>query len=96
MTSRTRINKPKVLAVLNQKGGSGKTTIAVNLAHAFRLQGNEVLLVDADPQGTARDWSDSSEEGICPVIGIDRESLSRDLPNVAQPYDWVVVDGPRN
>ena len=94
MTSRTRMKKPKVLAVLNQKGGSGKTTIAVNLAHAFQLQGNEVLLVDADPQGTARDWSDNSEEGACPVIGIDRESLSRDLPNVAQPYDWVVVDGP--
>ena len=94
MSSSTRMKKPKVLAVLNQKGGSGKTTIAVNLAHAFRLQGNEVLLVDADPQGTARDWSDSSEEGIYPVIGIDRESLARDLPNVAQPYDWVVVDGP--
>ena len=94
MTSRTRMKKPKVLAVLNQKDGSGKTTIAVNLAHAFQLQGNEVLLVDADPQRTARDWSDNSEEGVCPVIGIDRESLSRDLPNVAQPYDWVVVDGP--
>ena len=94
MNSGTGKRTSKVLAVLNQKGGSGKTTIAVNLAHAFQRLGNDVLLVDADPQGTARDWSDSSEEGVCPVIGIDRESLARDLPAVAKPYDWVVIDGP--
>ena len=94
MNSGTGKRASKVLAVLNQKGGSGKTTIAVNLAHAFQRLGNDVLLVDADPQGTARDWSDSSEEGVCPVIGIDRESLARDLPAVAKPYDWVVIDGP--
>ena len=93
MNSRTG-KKTKVLAVLNQKGGSGKTTIAINLAHAFQRLGNNVLIVDADPQGTARDWSDSSEMGICPVVGLDRESLARDLPTVAQPYDWVVIDGP--
>ena len=94
MNSGTGKRTSKVLAVLNQKGGSGKTTIAVNLAHAFQRLGNDVLLVDADPQGTARDWSDSSEDGVCPVIGIDRESLARDLPAVAKPYDWVVIDGP--
>ena len=82
------------MAMLNQKGGSGKTTIAINLAHAFQRLGDDVLIVDADPQGTARDWSDSSVEGICPVVGLDRESLARDLPAVAQPYDWVVIDGP--
>ena len=94
MSSRTGKRKTKVLAVLNQKGGSGKTTIAINLAHAFQRLGNDVLIVDTDPQGTARDWSDSSEKGICPVVGLDRESLARDLPTVAQPYDWVVIDGP--
>ena len=45
---------PKVVAVLNQKGGSGKTTIATNLACALQADGDSVLLVDADPQGSAR------------------------------------------
>ena len=40
-----------VIAVLNQKGGSGKTTIATHLARALQLEGAEVLLVDSDPQG---------------------------------------------
>ena len=47
----------QVIAVLNQKGGSGKTTIATHLARAFQLNGHDVLLVDSDPQGSARDWA---------------------------------------
>ncbi|MXX52875.1 MAG: AAA family ATPase [Dehalococcoidia bacterium] len=89
-----RNRKLRVIAVLNQKGGSGKTTIAINLAHALRQQGKEVLIVDADPQGSARDWSESSVDGVCPVVGLDRETLSRDLPAVTESYDQVVIDGP--
>lgn len=51
-----------VIAVLNQKGGSGKTTIATHLARAFQLQGSDVLLVDSDPQGSARDWAAAHED----------------------------------
>ena len=84
----------RVIAVLNQKSGSGKTTIAINLAHALRRQGKDVLIVDADPQGSARDWSENSADGVCPVVGLDRETLSRDLPAVTESFDWVVIDGP--
>ena len=45
-----------VISILNQKGGSGKTTIAINLARAYQLQGHSVLLVDSDKQGSSRDW----------------------------------------
>ena len=46
-----------ILAVLHQKAGVGKTTLAVHLAMGIALQGARVLLVDADPQGSARDWA---------------------------------------
>lgn len=83
---------PKI-AILNQKGGSGKTTLATNLAHALTLSGRRVLLVDADPQGSARDWNAANEGRVLPVIGLDRETLPVDLRAVESGYDWVVIDG---
>ena len=62
----------QVIAVLNQKGGSGKTTIATHLARALQLDGHDVLLVDSDPQGSARDWAAVREDQPVPVVGLDR------------------------
>ncbi|NWN89845.1 ParA family partition ATPase [Marinobacter adhaerens] len=82
----------KVIAVLNQKGGSGKTTIATHLARALQLDGADVLLVDSDPQGSARDWAAVQEDNPVTVVGIDRPTIDRDVKNVAR-VDYVVVDG---
>lgn len=81
------------IAILNQKGGAGKTTLATNIAHAWMLSGNKVLLVDADPQGSARDWNAANEGKLIPVIGLDRETLPVDLKAVEAGYDWIVIDG---
>lgn len=81
-----------VIAVLNQKGGAGKTTIATNLARACQFQGLDVLLVDSDPQGSARDWSAVRANQPVPVVGIDRPTIARDLKAVAH-KDLVVIDG---
>jgi len=82
----------QVIAVLNQKGGPGKTTIATHLARALQLDGADVLLVDSDPQGSARDWAAVREDQPLTVVGIDRPTIDRDLKNVAR-KDFVVIDG---
>lgn len=84
---------PQVIAVLNQKGGSGKTTIAINLAHALKLAGSKVLLVDSDPQGSARDWNEANQGQVLPVVGLDRKTLPTDLDAISGGYDYVVIDG---
>ena len=82
----------KVIAVLNQKGGSGKTTIATHLARALQLQGSSVLLVDSDPQGSARDWAAAAEECPFPVVGIDRPTIDRDIKAITD-RDFIIIDG---
>ena len=81
-----------IIAVLNQKGGSGKTTIATHLARALQLEGADVILVDSDPQGSARDWAAVREDQPLPVVGIDRPTLERDLKALGR-KDYIVIDG---
>jgi chromosome partitioning protein len=84
---------PQVIAILNQKGGVGKTTLATHLAHALKRAAFNVLLVDSDPQGSARDWNEANQGQVLPVVGLDRETLPTDLAAISGSYDYVVIDG---
>ena len=88
----------KIIAVAGQKGGAGKTTIAVNLAEAFRLTGQRVLLVDTDPQGSARLWAEAAAEldrkDAVPVVGVGGLSLRSTLANLEGVSDLVIIDTP--
>lgn len=83
-----------IIGILNQKGGVGKTTLSINLATAFALRDERVLLVDADPQGSSLAWSSvRSEPPLFPVVGMPKASLHKDLPELAENYDRVIIDG---
>lgn len=84
----------KIIAILNEKGGTGKSTLATNLATALHRRGQRVVLVDADPQGTARDWRAASPEGVNlpPVIALDRPQMLASIATLAA--DVVVIDTP--
>ena len=85
----------KVLSLLNEKGGAGKSTVAINLACALHRAGRRVVLIDADPQGTSRDWREASPEGadLPPVVVLDRpELLLSSLKTIAA--DIAIIDTP--
>ncbi len=85
-----------VICLLNQKGGVGKTTLALNLAGAFALAGNSVLYVDADPQATALDWSAvrGNDTPLFNLVAIPRNTLHTQLPTLSANYQWTFIDGP--
>ena len=86
---------PKVIAILNQKGGVGKTTLAVHLATAFARKKRSVLLLDADPQANALDWAAARRgEPHFPVVGLPKASIHKELPALASNYELVIIDGP--
>jgi chromosome partitioning protein len=92
------------LALANLKPGTGKTTSAVWLAHAFAQAGNSVLLVDADPSGSALEWSDLAalDPRITPqeafpfrIVALPSRELHRRLPGIARDDDVVIIDTPQ-
>lgn len=89
----------KVITVFNQKGGCGKTTIAMSLAGALGLRGYSALVVDMDPQGTASRWSSAAPEGhsfpasvmsLAPMEG----KMHREVKNHIDKYDAIFIDCP--
>lgn len=87
-----------ITALVNQKGGVGKTTLAVNVAAEKARRGRRVLLVDADPQGSALDWQ--AQRGrlehppLISVIGFPRDTLHREIAGLSDGYDDVIIDAP--
>lgn len=87
-----------ILGFINQKGGVGKTTLSLNVAHCLALTGARVLLIDADRQRSSSMWAESRGDNPPPftVVDMARDNMARDALKMAPDYDHVVIDGPRD
>ena len=85
------------IAILNQKGGVGKTTFSTNLASLFHKKHGDTLLIDLDPQGSASDWDDqkaTEESNPLPVVSVKSDQgLEKHKTRITKGYKWVFIDG---
>jgi chromosome partitioning protein len=91
--------RAKIVSVTNQKGGCGKTNLAVNFAGTAIRHGYKTVVVDADPQGTALQWVGNAEEGAAvqiPVIGLSHAGakITHEIKKYIDDYDLIIVDCP--
>jgi len=90
----------EIIAVTQQKGGVGKSTIAMHLGAAFHEKGKRVLVVDADGQNTLIHWVSASADhdaGIpFPVVNLAEagSNIHREIKKFINDYDLIIVDCP--
>lgn len=89
----------RIIAVTNQKGGSGKTTLSMQLAGTLARRGRKVMVVDADPQGTATRWAATADDDKpfpASVVGLSAASakVHREVRKFVEDYDYIIIDCP--
>lgn len=83
------------IAIVSQKGGSGKTTLAVNLATRAAQAGHESCVIDTDPQATAAAWSDWRGDYLPVVVTSPPARLGRTIDSATKNgVDFIVIDTP--
>ena len=90
----------KVISIANQKGGSGKTTVSVNLSVLWSNSGYKVAVIDADSQKSFTNWFNArknyygtDDTGIT-LISYDPSTLSENIKNIRKNFDFIIIDSP--
>lgn len=87
----------KTIAIISQKGGTGKTTVAVHLSVEAQRHGHTVALIDLDPQASATKWSDSRTDNSPVAISAHAIRLKQELYNAEKEgVDFAIIDTPPN
>ncbi len=85
-----------IILIANEKGGTGKTTLTVNLAVRYLKNGQTALLIDADPQQSASAWAELRQESKiepCPVtVSKTGSSLDKDIRALSPKFDVALID----
>jgi chromosome partitioning protein len=89
----------KIIAVVNQKGGAGKTTVSMQLAGTFGRRGKKVLIIDADPQATATRWAASAEDerpfpAVISGLSAAGDKVHREARKYVDDFDIIIIDCP--
>lgn len=83
-----------IISLVNQKGGVGKTTVAINLAACLAEKGQKVILMDGDPQGSCIQWQNISKNNSFDVIHHPRADFHKKISMLIEGYKHAVIDAP--
>jgi len=82
-----------IISILNQKGGTGKTTLAVNMAREYTKRTMKTLLVDSDSQGSALRWHEESGGELIDLTCLPVTTLDKDVVKFKDRYERIIIDG---
>lgn len=84
-----------IISLVNQKGGVGKTTIAINMAYCIAVKTDKkTLLIDADPQASCLQWQSMSENHTFDVVHHPDPDFHKGVDELVKGYRWVIIDCP--
>ncbi len=83
-----------IISFVNQKGGVGKTTTAINLAASLKRRNNKLLFIDADPQGSAMQWHAVENNNAFEIMHHPVPVSKSDIKALSRHYDYLLIDAP--
>lgn len=87
------IGEIMIISILNQKGGTGKTTLAVNMAREYTKRDIKTILVDTDGQGSALRWHEESGGELIDLTCLPVTTLDKDVLKFKDRYERIIIDG---
>jgi len=82
-----------IISILNQKGGTGKTTLAVNIVREYTIRKYKSLLVDSDSQGSALRWHELSGGDLIDLTCLPVTTMDKDILKFNDHYNRIIIDG---